>query len=243
MIKHQPLCTAGRCAARGRHLPDCTEGECRGCLPRQAADGVYLCEFHTKKVGEDALTVALRYADLGRVLTASSAALGDIVSGSKKETGMQLNDRAAEMRAVIKHRLVAIVKMIAEERGISLPEDRVPALARYVAANATWIAAHAAAGELSDELSETASDAFRLAQPNGSRRYQLKDPEGHAVGCREDVEEGQPCPGTLWTVLRRTDSLLPSELVCDHDQEHYVPADKWMSFGRQWVKERVEGAA
>ncbi|MEV3938680.1 hypothetical protein AB0K52_22245 [Glycomyces sp. NPDC049804] len=39
------------------------------------------------------------------------------------------------------------------------------------------------------------------------------------------------------------DSLLPSELVCDHDEQHYVPADKWMTFGRQWVKGRVEGGS
>lgn len=238
-----PLCASPRCGIRDRHTGDCDSTTCRGCLPRQADDGVYLCRLHKDLIGPDALTIALRYADLGRVLTASTSALGDIVSGSKKETGLQLNDRAAEMRAIIKHRLVAIVKMISEERGFALPEDRVPALARYIAANATWIAAHAAAGELSDELSDTAGEAFRLIQPTGARKYQLKDPQGQPVGCKEIVEEDLPCPGTLWTVLRRTDSLLPSELACDHDGEHFVPADKWMSFGRQWTKDRVEEVA
>lgn len=236
MIKHQPLCTAARCAAQGRHLTDCTDEHCRGCLPWQAADGRYLCEIHARRIGEDALTIALRYADLGRVLTSTGSALGDIVSGSKKETGMQLNDRAAEMRMIIKHRLVALARMISEDRGFALPEDRVPALARYVAANAPWLAAHPAAGDFSEELADAASDGFRIAYPTGARRYQLRDPENHPVGCKETVEDDQPCPGTLWTVLRRTDSLLPSELVCDHDQEHYVPAEKWMSFGKQWLK-------
>lgn len=231
-----PLCASPSCGILGRHIGDCDADTCRGCLPRQADDGVYLCRIHTERIGQDSLTVALRYADLGRVLTGSSSALGDIVSGSKRETGLQLNDRAAEMRAVIKHRLVAIARMIAEERGFGLPEDRVPALARYVAANASWIAAHPAAGDLSEELRDTASEAFHLAQPAGARRYQLKDPFGNPVGCREIVGDGDPCPGSLWTILRRTDSLLPSELACDHDGDHYVPADEWMTFGRQWAK-------
>jgi hypothetical protein len=242
MIKHQPLCASPRCSIRNRHTSDCTGAECVGCLPRQAADGLYLCQMHTDRVGQDALTIALRYTDLGRVLTASTSALGDIVSGSKKETGLQLNDRAAEMRMVIRHRLVATVRMISEERGFGLPADHVPAMARYIAANARWIAAHPAAGDLADELAETASEGFRLIQPAGARKYQLKDPSGNAVACREQVEEGNPCPGSLWTILRRTDSLLPSELVCDHDGDHFVPADQWMTFGRQWAKD-IERAA
>lgn len=238
-----PLCASPRCSIRGRHVSDCDDETCWGCLPRQADDGVYLCAVCARQLPEHALTIALRYADLGRVLTATSSALGDIVSGSKRETGLQLNEQAAEMRMTIKHRLVSIVKMISEERGFDQPEDRVPALARYIAANGRWISAHAAAGDLADELADTASDAFRLVQPSGARRYQLKDPSGRPVGCRETVEDDQPCPGSLWTILRRTDSLLPSELVCDHDGDHFVPADKWLTFGRQWAKDQLEEAA
>jgi hypothetical protein len=238
------LCANTKCASRGRHKPDCANIDtCWGCLPRLAADGIYLCDLHDRKIAEDALTTALRHTDLGRVLTGSSSSLGDVVSGTRKNPGLNLNDRAAEMRAVIKHRLVAIVKMISEERGLPLPEDRVPALARYVAKHSRWLAAHAIAGEISEELADTASEAFHIAHPTGARKYQLKDPDGNPVGCRETVDGGESCPGSLWTVLRRVDSLLPSELVCDHDNEHFVPADKWMTFGRQWVKERVEGAA
>lgn len=242
-MKHQPLCAAPRCAARGRHLPNCVDETCWGCLPRQAADGLYLCLVHADGIGRDALTAALRYGDLGRVLTGSSQGLGDIVSGTKTSVGLDLNERAADMRSTIKHRLVAMVRMIAEERGLPLPEDRVPALARYVAKHAQWLAAHSAAGDFAEELADTASEAFHIAHPTGARRYQLKDPDGNPVGCPATVEDGEPCLGSLWTILRRVDSLLPSELVCDHDDEHYVPADKWMTFGRQWVKERVEGAA
>lgn len=237
MIKHQPLCAATRCAIKGRHTTDCTSDTCRGCLPRQAADGLYLCEIHDRVIGEDALVTALRYTDLGRILTGGSQALGDIVSGTKTSVGLELNERAAEMRAIIKHRLVAIVKMISEERGLPLPADRVPDLARYIAKHSRWLAAHSAAGDISDELAETASEAFHIAHPTGARRYQLKDPDGQAVKCPESVDDGEACPGSLWTILRRTDSLLPSELACDHDNDHYVPADQWMTFGRKWAKE------
>lgn len=236
-----PLCASPRCSIRGRHVSGCDDEACWGCLPRQSDDGIYLCHVCSRRMAEHALVIAIRYADLGRVLTASSSALGDIVTSSKDQ-GLQLNDRAAEMRAIIKHRLVAMVRMIAEERGIGLPEDRVPALSRYVAKHARWLSAHAAAGDFADELADTASESFRLTQPSGARRYRLKDPSGKAIKCREAVEDDQPCPGELWTILRRTDSLLPSELVCDHDGDHYVPADKWMTFGRQWAKEHGRAA-
>lgn len=37
----------------------------------------------------------------------------------------------------------------------------------------------------------------------------------------------------LKAILRRTDSLLPSALVCDTDETHTIPASEWITLGRK----------
>lgn len=232
------LCAAEHCRARGRHHPDCVV-ECRGCLPRQAADGVYLCQVHRDNIGEDALLAAVRWQDLGIVLTGSSAP-GDVISGSS-DPSLKINLRAVELRATVRHTLAAITKLISEDRGFALPEDTVPAMARFVARNRDWLAAHEAAGDHSAELRELAhGESYRVAYPSGGRKFQLRDPSGATVRCIEQVDDGEECPGTLWTILRRTDSMLPSELVCEHDEEHRVSAADWLRMGRRLNRASAE---
>jgi hypothetical protein len=47
-------------------------------------------------------------------------------------------------------------------------------------------------------------------------------------GCPHDG-----CAGTIKAILRRVDSLLPSSLQCDADEEHLWPADQWVALGRK----------
>lgn len=238
-MKHEILfCAAPHCRARNRHDSTCTD-DCVGCLPRQAADGIYLCQLHRTAIAEDALLAAIRWQDLGIVLTGSSAP-GDVVSGSKDEQGLKINERALEMRTLVRHTLAAITRLIADERGLQLPHDTVPAMARYVARHAEWLAAHDAAGDHSAELRELAhGEPYRVAHPSGGRKFLLRDPAGEPVRCIESVDGDAECPGTLWTILRRTDSLLPSELVCDHDEDHRVSAADWLRLGRRLTRQRA----
>ncbi len=200
------------------HKPDCSV-ECRGCLPRYSADGRNLCEVCTRRLAEDATTAAQLYAELELVLAAPGR-LGEHTSGTP-DHGTELNDRAVEARTLIRHTLVSWCLLIAEERGITTPEDTVDALAEYVDRHSVWLSAHGAAGDCAEEIADLAHGApWRTAYPSGARRFKV----GPCLM--------QDCTGEIIAVLRDTDQLLPSALTCDADEPHTWTADKWREIGR-----------
>lgn len=211
------LCANPRCRSLGRHHPDC-EGECRGCLPRLAADGRNLCEVCTRRLAEDARTAGELHEVLAERL-AEHGQGGPSVSGTKNH-GLQMNEAAAQCRMDIRAVLVSWAKLIFEERGISSPPDVVPAVSAFVATHAVWLSAHPAASDAADEMGELAHGRpWRTAYPSGARSY--------PVGV---------CPhgdGTIHATVRDTDSLLPSVLTCDVDPEHAWTADTWRALGRK----------
>ncbi len=210
------LCVNPHCRAFGRHQPDC-QVECRGCLPRQAADGRNLCEICTRRLAEDAQTAAQLYADLEEVLIATGRG-GLSVSGTR-DHGLELNERAAECRTLIRHRLVSWSLLIAEERGFAVPANTVGALAAFVVTSSVWLSAHPAANDAAEELHDLAHGLpWRTAYPSGVRRYPV-------AAC-------PMCPGTILATLRDTDHLLPSVLACDLDELHVWTADAWRALGR-----------
>lgn len=212
------LCVNPRCRVLGQHKPTC-EVDCRGCLPRYAADGRNLCEVCTRRLGEDARTAADLYAELEQVL-AKPGSPAERTSGTP-DRGTELNDRAVAARTLIRHTLVSWCLMVAEERGITVPADTPPAMAAYVALHAVWLSAHPAAGDCAHELAELAHGApWRTAYPSGARRF--------PVGPCLEVE----CPGQIVAVLRDTDQLLPSALTCDVDEGHTWTAAQWREIGR-----------
>lgn len=220
----RPLCTAPRCRSLGHHYPDCADESCRGCQPRLAADGLNLCPVHTRGIAEDATRAAEIYVELVLVLSGTGAP-GEKTSGSK-EVGAVLNERAVESRTLIRHTLVSWCRLVSEERGTSLPADDITSLGAYAATHAQWLAAHPAAGECADELHELAHGRpWRTAYPSGARVV--------VVGACPLVSDDGPCGHILRAIMRRTDSLLPSELVCDAEIPHQWPADQWLTLGRK----------
>lgn len=215
----RPLCERPGCFSRGYHWSTCQDADCAGCEPRLALDGLRLCRRDTESIATDARVAARLRAELERVL-AGSGQPGEKTSGTA-DRGMKLNDRAIEARTLIRHRLVSWSLMIAEERGFTLPADEDEALAEFIARSAEWLAAHQCAGEAADELRELVTIAHPIAYPTGTRVFEV-------APC---PSEG--CSGTLRAVLRRTDSLLPSELACDEDETHRVPASEWLTLGRK----------
>jgi len=198
------LCARPGCAIPRRHQPGCDNDECRGCLPALAQDGLRLCPLHTTRIGLDALRCAELDHEIELVL-ASSGVAGTRISGTA-DHGTDLNPRAVELRTEIRHVLVAIARLVSEERGIHLPPDNLDAIAAYIATHHVWLAAHAGvAADTSGELSSLASRAFGVAYPSGARVF----PVGPCV------EDG--CGGTIRVVLRAVDSTIPSELICDTD--------------------------
>jgi hypothetical protein len=230
------LCAAA-CRMRGRHAPDCAQEACAGCLSRQARDGLRLCHLHTARIAEDAVEAARLHSELLHVLTGAGH-LGELVRSSR-DPNLTLNDAAADARTAIRATLVSWCRLISEERGISLPADDMRAIGAYIARHAEWLAAHEAAADASAELHELAhGQPRRIAYPGGGRRFPIALPDGTYARCPEqtavdDAETPEPCPGTLWTILRRDASLLPSEVVCNHDETHRWPTSRWLKLGAQ----------
>lgn len=228
MRSDRPLCVA-QCTSRGYHADDCPGGDCAGCVPRLAADGVNLCTWHLAKLGEDPVQLADLYDEIGLRLAGSGSA-GEKTSGTPNR-GIAIDERAVEMRSEIKEMLRSWAAMIAEERGWEPPDDEVRPIAEFVARDPSWLAAHGAAADASSEFRDLVRRAYSVAYPSGARRWQIKR-DGQTVPCPESTEEG-PCPGTLWALLRRTDSLLPSVLQCDVADEHSISASRWLTLGRE----------
>lgn len=219
------LCTARGCSARGRHDPagQCDTDRCRGCLPRRAADGLVLCQRHADLIGEDAQTAARLYVALADRLT-STGLPGEKTSGTR-DPGLKINLAALGARIVIRHTLVAWTKLIADERGVLLPDQHhdVAVLGAFVALHSTWLAARPGTlpADVCEELRDLVRETYPVAYPSGTRIFDV-------APC--PIPE---CPGTLRAVLRRSDALLPAAVVCSLDDSHAWTADRWLALGRQ----------
>ncbi|MCW2900298.1 MAG: hypothetical protein JWO67_2563 [Streptosporangiaceae bacterium] len=204
------LCVAPHCGLPGKHLDGCDghveecesdrcDGCCRGCLPARAADGLYLCPRCRWLLAEDAERAAELYEALELSLTGGGRQ-GEKTSGGKG-AGTELNTAAVEARSAIRATLVSLVRLISEERGVSLPwgwvgwverlpfgfigppnrirhrfyDTSLPALARMVEKHTDWLAAHQAADEHARDLRDLATDSrtWRLAYPSASDRLYI----------------------------------------------------------------------
>jgi hypothetical protein len=218
-LGNRPLCERPGCFSRGYHWPTCQDSDCAGCQPRLALDGKRLCRRDEESIATDARVAARLRAELAKVLIGSGQP-GEKTSGTA-DRGMKLNDRAVEARTLIRHRLVSWSLMIAEERGFTLPDDTDEAMAEFIATSAEWLSAHQCAGEAADELRELVTISHPIAYPTGTRVFEV-------APC-----DWEGCGGMLKAVLRRTDSLLPSALVCSEDETHTHPASEWLTLGRK----------
>ena len=249
-MNHRPLCTS----------PRCRRNQDGNLSPRYAADGLNLCPICTNMLGEDALIAAVRYRQLGLVLTGTGQAGEEQVKRSKPDANLTINLRAAALRRDIETVIGRLALLISDRRGFAWPVDRrvaerppgfigpmpllavptvrLPALCRFVARSRDWLAAHDRADIHAAQLRELAvGQAFRVAFPGGVRRFVLPGMGGNQyLHCPEDVEDG-PCPGVLWTILRRDGDYLPSHITCNHDETHTWPIREWMRLGRRLMRQ------
>jgi hypothetical protein len=201
-------CEGRRCRARGAHGSGCAgEPECLGCEPRLAADGLVLCWSHREAIPRHALLAAEIFDELTLQLAAGSSPAGEYVTATSLDKGIKLNTAAVEARDLIEGTLVAWTALIVDERGFTRPKLDPHSTAAFIADSASWLAAHPAAADCLDELHELAWGRPRaIAYPSGNRTIKLGD-------C-------PLCEGSVAAVMRRPDSLLPSEVRCDLDEGH-----------------------
>lgn len=216
------LCVAEDCRAPGQHA-GCTDERCPGCVPRMAADKVWLCLWHMEHLRVDAIEAARLHGELALVLAGGGGG-GPRVSGGTVDKSLNLNVLAAEVRATIRATLVAWARLISEERGFALPENRITAIGAYVARDPEWLASREVdiARSAARELAELVQIARPVAYPGGTRRFRV-------AGCPE-------CGGDLMAVLRREDSLVPQEVVCAENPEHRWDRLRWLALGAATVR-------
>lgn len=223
------LCVNPRCAIPGQHADGCTDDTCRGCLRARADDGLQLCPHCTGRIGTDAVEIARLWYELGAVLVATGS--GD-TAVQNPHPGLALNAAAADMRLEIRHVLASWVKLICEDRGLNLPLDESQHnLGAYIAGHRQWLAAQPYADEVTGELASLRSRAWATAYPDGvSVRLIGPCPERDTAPNAPDPEA--QCPGSVKAHMRRSDSLLPSKVVCDVNSTHEWPAERWRTLGR-----------
>lgn len=255
----RPLCASPRC----RRDPDTQQPN-----PRYASDGGNLCYICTRILGEDTLIVAVRYRQLGLVLTRTGLAGEERTSRSRPDANLTLNLRAAALRRDIEAVIGRLANLITDQRGFTWPAEqrlaerphrlfigpmnmltvfttRLPPLCRYVARSHQWLAAHPAADQHADQLRELATGApYRIAFPGGVRRFVLPGMGADQyLVCPETVEDGEPCPGVLWTILRRDGDYLPSQITCNHDETHMWSTPQWLKLGHRLIRRAERRAA
>ncbi len=192
----------------------------QGRLP--AFGGWKLCRTCRENLGEGLAELPELYDECGRLLNGSSK------RGQPRErrsgqplSGMPFNAAAADVRARILAVLGSWSGMVVEQRGVSAPRRTADALAGFLALHTDWIAAHAAAGDATEEVAQLVRLARRVAYPDSVRRVQV----GECV-------DGE-CAGELIALLHSADPLLPTEITCDVDPRHTWPAYRWIQLSRR----------
>lgn len=169
------LCTATGCATWGYHVAGCqAEPECRGCRPREAADGLRLCLRDSELLATHARKAAENHEALLLVLGGRGGWLRETVSGSR-DRGLTLNLGAASARYEIEEHLGSWAVLIGTTRGHDTSGlATLDSVAEFVAINARWLAAQPLAAEAFDDLKELATGLpWRAAYPGGQRPHTL----------------------------------------------------------------------
>jgi len=220
------LCSHPHCARKDEHSQICDGGECAGCQPWPAADGLRLCQHHADRLAGDLDAIPDLWAALDDASLGGSGTGQPTVSGGTVDPPMPINPTVVELQQQIRAGLVEWALLISRERGMDTPPDNVPAIAQHVARSAPWLAAHPAAPEACTAMSDLVAAARRITQPSGTRAWTIGP-------CPEDG-----CSGTIAAVMRIDGAKLPSELACDTSPDHVWKPPQWSALG-----ERIAAAA
>ncbi|MFD4340652.1 hypothetical protein ACFWPP_26165 [Streptomyces anulatus] len=202
---------AGTCAGAG-----CRRREAAGQAARLAVSGTVLCLPCRERLARELRQLPALFEECARRLDFSADRERDRVSGGSLP-GLPLNTAAVEARSAIVSVLASWSAAVAQERGVAAPTRVVARLAGFLLRHIEWLAAHAAAGELSREVAQLARGAARVVGPGPNRRLPIG-------GC---VEDG--CTGRLTATVRPDQPAVPAEIICDVSAEH-----RWL--GHQWVQ-------
>lgn len=201
--------------------------------PRRALDGLYVCAGHRKGLAFDLLDLPGMYDHLTERHTARSGGHSEIRSGG--HAGLTIQDRVARARGNIYTGLSGWCRIVAAERGFSLPRDDVHDMSRYLlgahGSMLDWTCAQPWVDEYADTLDVLHRDAFGQLYPSGRRRFEVGDCI-EVTSCDVETRAEQRCPGRMLASITDQDDELPSLLWCS-DCGMEVTADRWITYGRR----------
>lgn len=159
------------------------------------------------------------YSECERLLGGSNQPRSDVSGGSMP--GIPFNAAAADIRATILRVLGSWSGMVVEERRVIAPRRSVGALVEFLGRHVDWIAAHVAAAEAMDEVTQLVRSARRVAYPNPIRRV--------AIGACVEVS----CAGELVAFVHTQEPTLPAKIRCDANPCHSWLENQWMQLSRR----------
>lgn len=141
---------------------------------RPAAAGIRLCAECRRGVRTDLAELPAIYADCESALVPRGNATGPRVSGSRRSTGIVLDDDALAARSGIVELLTSWSALVADERSVGRPARHDPqGLSAFLLTHLGWLLAHPAAGDFAEETGRTAAQARRLAYSSPTLRLDL----------------------------------------------------------------------
>jgi hypothetical protein len=188
--------------------------------PRPAVPSLALCRGCRDRLGSRLAMLPGLHAELENSLTGvgNTRSLAEPKRGPGG-AGIQLNERAVEARAHISAILASWAELVVDELSVTVPARTVPALSAFLDRHLDWLAAHATARDLADEMDELVA-AARRARSKPARRIQLG-------GCVE-----RSCTGALTGLVREGDPATRLLIICDADQGHSWSPEQWHTLRR-----------
>lgn len=116
---------------------------------RPVGDG-YCCASCGEKLAVALGDIPALWEELDIVLTRQ--ALYETTEGRGGETALMFNAAASELGWVLRNTLSTWCRLISEERGKPLPEDNIPAMARWMLNHVSWVRHQRAGHEVIEEI-------------------------------------------------------------------------------------------
>lgn len=158
------LCVGPRCLGS-------TEG---GRFRRPAVPGLRLCAECRRAVRVGLAELPAIYADCESALVPRRNPTGPRVTGSRRSTGIDLDENTLTARTTILELLSSWSALVADERSVGRPARQDPTgLAAFLLTHLDWLQAHSAAGDFAEEVTRTVARARRLAYQGPAMRVDL----------------------------------------------------------------------
>lgn len=214
----------------------CRRQEAAGRARRHAEQGIRLCSGCGHRFVAELKALPGLYEECGTLLGGGSDQPRERTSGGPLP-GMPFNTASADMRSSIVGVLRSWVAMVLDDRfGGGRHVAAIPApgtvaeLAAFLVRHSDWLAAHDAAGEVSEEVARLVRRARRVIDPDPLRRV--------AIGAC--TKPG--CRGGLTATVRPSLPRFPAEITCDADPAHRWMGHEWLQLSRLLAGRRGEAA-